>query len=116
MTAVARQLRTHVSVLLAATLAACVRAPTGDSPAPPPQMFFSQYILSKRGALSKIEYGIDVEMPDQEWEFPAWDKPGIGPITADVKSYRDIPAGTKFMTVRLSYKDGSKGEVVRFTR
>ncbi len=73
-------------------------------------------LMSYRGALTRIEYGIDKDVPDQEWEFPEWDKPGTALITKDVPTFRAIPKTTRFITVRLSFKDGTRTDVVKYPR
>ena len=56
------------------------------------------------------------EDPDLEWAFLRWDKPGVAPVSEDVEIHRIIPKDTQFMTVRLSFKDGTVSETVRFER
>ena len=73
-------------------------------------------LMSSRGALTRIEYGIDKDVPDQEWEFPEWDMPGSALITEDVPTYRAIPKETRFITVRLNFKDGTRTDVVKYPR
>jgi len=73
-------------------------------------------LMSYRGALTRIEYGIDKDVPDQEWEFPEWDKPGTALITSDVPTFRAIPKETSFITVRLNFKDGTRTDVVKYPR
>ena len=78
-------------------------------------VYFS-HIVGYRGSLTKIEYGMDTEVPDLVWEFPEWNQPGTAPVTDDVEIYRSIPPDVQFITVKLSYKDGTVSEVVRFDR
>jgi len=78
-------------------------------------LYFS-HLLSHRGVLSEIKYGIDKDTPDTTYPFPAYDKPGNAPITEDVTIYTAVPAATKFVTVQLAFRDGTKSEVVRFDR
>ncbi len=67
--------------------------------------YFS-HLMSYRGAISQIKYGIDRDMPDQEYKFPPFDGPGTAGVTSDVPIYIVIPKGTKYMTVQVTYKDG----------
>ena len=73
-------------------------------------------LMSYRGALTRIEFGIDKDVPDQEWGFPEWDKPGGALITKDVPTFRAIPKTTRFITVRLNFKDGTRTDVVKYPR
>ena len=78
-------------------------------------VYFS-HLVGYRGALEKIEYGIDTEEPNLDWAFPQWSEPGIAPTGPEVETYRSIPKDTKYMTVRVSFKDGTVSKVVRFER
>ncbi len=73
-------------------------------------------LLSYRGAVEKISYGLDKEQPDTDFPFPAWDEAGSALITAEVQPYISIPKETQFVTVQLSYKNGEKSEIVRIER
>lgn len=73
-------------------------------------------LLSYRGAVEKIAYGLDKEHPDTDFPFPAWDKPGTALITAEVQPYLSIPQETQFVTLQLTYKNGEKSEIVRIER
>ena len=73
-------------------------------------------LLGQRGVLSSIRYGIDQETPDTEYTFPPYKKPGFAPISGDAKIYMEVPGDTQYMTVRVSYKDGTKSEVIRIDR
>ena len=78
-------------------------------------LYFTQ-VLSYRGALSTILYGVNRAKPNKNFRFPAWKKTGIAPITANVKPYINVPKSTRYVTVQLTYKNGDKSEVVRFDR
>ncbi|MEM0970458.1 MAG: hypothetical protein AAGJ31_13975, partial [Verrucomicrobiota bacterium] len=78
-------------------------------------LYFS-HLLSHRGSFTDIAYGLNRETPDQTFDFPAWDKPGNALITQDVNIYLTVPDETTFATVQVSYKDGTKSEIVRINR
>jgi hypothetical protein len=78
-------------------------------------LYFS-HLLSHRGILKEIRYGLDKATPDTAYPFPAYDKPGIAPITEEVSIYTAVPDTTKFVTVQLTFTDGTQSEVVRFDR
>ena len=73
-------------------------------------------LLSYRGAIDKITYGLDKETPDTDFPFPAWEKAGSALITAEVSSFLSIPKETQFASVQLTYKNGEKSEIVRIAR
>ena len=73
-------------------------------------------LMSYRGAIEQIRYGLDSENTNIGFDFPVWEGPGIAPINADTPVYLEIPAATKFVTVQLQYKDGTDSKTVRFER
>ena len=73
-------------------------------------------LMSYRGAIEKITYGLDKELPDTDFPFPAWDNAGTATIDGDFLPLITVPKETTFATVQLTYKDGSESEVVRFDR
>ena len=79
-------------------------------------LIYLTHVLGYRGALDKIEYGVDREVPDQAWAFPPYDEAGYAPVGPDVEVSRVVPDDTRFVTVRLHYKDGSESAIVRFDR
>lgn len=78
-------------------------------------LYFS-HLMVYRGALEKIEYGLDREIPDKEFTFPAWNKPGMATIDAKTKVYLTVGRGTSYATARLTYKNGDKSPIMRFDR
>ncbi len=79
-------------------------------------LLYFTHLLSYRGALSKIEYGLNQESPHQNFEFPPWDKPGIAMIDGSFPMFLTVPGNTTFATVRLTYKNGDTSQVMRFDR
>tara|TARA_R110002096_G_scaffold16106_31_gene55212 strand:+ start:1703 stop:3340 length:1638 start_codon:yes stop_codon:yes gene_type:complete len=78
-------------------------------------LYFS-HLLTHRGVLTGIRYGVDKETPDQSFDFPAYEKPGMADISSDVTIYTTVPDATKFVTVQLSFKDGTQSEIATFER
>ena len=68
-------------------------------------------LLSNRCALREIHYGIERSTPDREFEFPPCDpnQPHTVPDGITV----DAPAGTNYVSVQVTYFDGTKSEVVQ---
>jgi len=79
-------------------------------------LLYFTHLLSYRGALLKIEYGLNRETPNKKFKFPMWKKPGLAPINANTKAYLKVPKSTRYASVRLTYKNGDKSDTVRFER
>lgn len=78
-------------------------------------LYFTQ-LLTYRGALAKIAYGINTDTPDKEFPFPAWNQTGLADIDGSFPIYQTVPNNTQFVTVQLTYKNGDQSSVVRFDR
>jgi hypothetical protein len=78
-------------------------------------LYFS-HLLSYRGVLKEIRYGVDKDIPDTKYPFPPYDKPGFAPISEDVTIHIEVPATTQSVTVQLTFRDGTQSEIVRFNR
>ena len=79
-------------------------------------LIYFTHLMSWRGGISRIYYGLDKENPDREFKFPAHKGVGTADLTADVPVYMKVPSGVKFITVRLVYFDQTQSDVVRYTR
>ena len=71
-------------------------------------------LMSYRGAIAEIRYGVDREAPDRVFAFPADDNPRISPISPEVPVYVDVPRTTRFVTVQLRFKDGTVSPIGRY--
>lgn len=76
-------------------------------------IYFSQ-VLSFRQALKEIRYSINDDSLDKTFPF----KPHEGTSTPDLSDdkypiYIKAPAGTKFVSIQLTYKDNEKSDVVK---
>lgn len=78
-------------------------------------LYFS-HLMTYRGVIEKIEYGVDKNTPDKNFRFPAWNKPGLAPITANMKLYLNVPQSASYATIQLTYKNGDKSEIYRIDR
>ncbi|MFV1958210.1 MAG: hypothetical protein ACC662_02230, partial [Planctomycetota bacterium] len=78
-------------------------------------VYFTQ-LLSHRGALEAIRYGVDVEAPDRDFAFSPADPRNPYAMNPNDTIYLDVPPETEFVTVQLTFADGTKSEVVRFDR
>ncbi|MDQ8184692.1 hypothetical protein [Pelagicoccus sp. SDUM812002] len=78
-------------------------------------LYFTQ-LMPYRGALEKVLYGIEVEQPDQEFEFPSWDEAGLAEIDGSFPLWAVVPESTSFASVQLVYKDGDRSAILSFRR
>jgi len=79
-------------------------------------LYFSQ-LVSYRGALKEIRYGLDKDVPDTAYDFPPHQgPPGVSPIPDGFLPYIEVPAATKFVSVQVTYRDGAKTDVIRIDR
>ena len=69
-------------------------------------------LVSHRDALTVIEYGFD-EPPEKKLRFTPSDVP-TREIVSDDELYVVVPAGTKQVTVRVTYRDGQVSETRKF--
>ena len=77
-------------------------------------LVYFTHLMSWRGGISRIYYGIDKETPDREFKFPPHKGAGTALITEDVPVYIEVPSGVKFVTVRVVYFDQTRSDVVTF--
>jgi len=73
-------------------------------------------LLSYRAAFEEIRWGLDVEAPDRTLPFSAPDPKHPYAVNPDDTLYVEVPASTKFATVRLRFRDGTTSDVVKITR
>ncbi|MCC2110725.1 MAG: caspase family protein [Hyphomicrobiales bacterium] len=81
------------------------------------RLVYFTHLLSYRCALDDVLYGLDTDEPDKSFAIPACDpsNPHAIPESAigdDI--YRAIPKKTRFISVQLVFKDGTRSEVKRF--
>lgn len=72
-------------------------------------------LLSHRGILKSIRYSFDNESLDKEFPFSP-PKPGEGPFeVGDGLIYLKAPDGLKFVALQLTFVDGTKSEVKKYS-
>lgn len=79
-------------------------------------LLYFTHLMTYRGALSKIEYGLNTDTPNQVFDFPPSNVPGVAPIDGSFPLYLTVPSNTRYATVQLTYKNGDKSRVMRFDR
>ena len=79
-------------------------------------LLYFTHLLSSRSALSKIAYGLDTDVPDRDFPFTPADPRNPHAIDTDATIYISVPKTTKYVTVRVTYADGTTSEVNRIER
>jgi uncharacterized caspase-like protein len=81
------------------------------------RLVYFTHLISYRCAIDEVRYGIDSETPTEIFEMAACDPddphavPSSGPGST---IYITIPKPTAFMSVQLTYADGTRSEVQRY--
>ncbi|MEO0438731.1 MAG: hypothetical protein AAF098_17685 [Pseudomonadota bacterium] len=78
------------------------------------RLLYFSHLMTYRGSLKEIRYGLNSGKPSRRYRFPAWRKAGIAPIDEKTPLYIEVPRSTRYATVQLTYKDESKSAVQRF--
>lgn len=76
-------------------------------------LYFS-HLMTYRGSIEKIHYGLNTDTPNKEFRFPAWRKSGLAAIDQNTPMYISVPRSTRYVSVQLTYKDGTRSRVERF--
>jgi hypothetical protein len=78
------------------------------------QLAYCTHLISLRHALREIRYAIDSESLTDTFPLPpaSPDSPYDVPSTATI--FVDLPAEAKFITVQLTYRDGTQSQPQRF--
>ncbi|MEJ2116970.1 MAG: hypothetical protein P8Y36_03325 [Alphaproteobacteria bacterium] len=78
-------------------------------------LVYFTHLLTARCALRKIAYGVNSDATPKIFDMPACN-PKDPYSVRDSKIYIEVPGDSRFVTVRLTYADGSKSEPERFER
>ena len=77
-------------------------------------LVYYTHLVSYRCAIREVRIGIDTAVPDKVLKLPPCDLRDPSAITAGMMLYEKLPAATQFMSVELTYRDGSVSEVKSF--
>jgi hypothetical protein len=77
-------------------------------------LVYYSHLISYRCAIREVRIGIDTAVPNQVLKMPPCDMRDPSAITASNALYQKLPASTQFMSVELTYRDGSVSEVKSF--
>ena len=73
-------------------------------------MVYYTHLLSYRCAIREVKIGIDTTVPDKKLALPPCNPADPSSHPEKSVSYMKLPAGTKLMSIELTYKDGSVSE------
>jgi len=71
-------------------------------------------LMSYRGAIAEVRYGVDRDAPDRVFAFPADDNPRMSLIAPDVPTVVYVSLVTRFVTVQQRFKDGTLSPIRRY--
>ena len=77
-------------------------------------LIYFSHLLSSKCGLSEIRYGVDKDVPDQVFEKGICDIKKSHSIGRGQKIYVKESLDTKFVTVQLTYADGTRSDVEKF--
>ena len=78
-------------------------------------LVYFTHLLTARCALREIAYGVNSDATPKTFEMPACNPKDPYSVRSN-KIYIEVPGDSRFVTVRLTYADGSKSEPERFER
>jgi hypothetical protein len=78
------------------------------------RLLYFTHLMSYRGSIESIKYGLNSDRPTKDFRFPPWRKAGLAPIDAKTPMYITVPRSTRYVTVQLDYKNGEQSAVQRF--
>ena len=79
-------------------------------------LVYYTHLMSYRCAIREARIGIDTSVPDQVLKMPPCDMKDPSAIPYDAKPYLKLSPLNKFVSVELTYRDGSVSEIKSFRR
>jgi len=79
-------------------------------------LVYYTHLVSYRCAIREVKIGIDTSVPDQVLKMPPCDMKDPVAIPYDIKPYLKLSPSNKFVSVELTYRDGSVSEIKSFRR
>lgn len=77
-------------------------------------MVYYTHLMSYRCAIREVKIGIDSTVPDRKLAMPACDPQNPSAIPSNAQPYLKLASGTKFVSIELTYRDGSVSEMKTF--
>ena len=79
-------------------------------------LVYYTHLMSYRCAIREVRIGIDTSVPDQVLKMPPCDMKDPSAIPYDAKPYLKLSPSNQFVSVELTYRDGSVSEIKSFRR
>ncbi|WP_409997746.1 caspase domain-containing protein [Bradyrhizobium sp. SZCCHNRI3043] len=79
-------------------------------------LVYYTHLMSYRCAIREVRIGIDTAVPDKVLNMPGCDMRDPIAIPSNATPYLKLPPATKFVSVELTYRDGSVSEIKSFRR
>jgi hypothetical protein len=79
-------------------------------------LVYYTHLMSYRCAIRQVRIGIDTAMPDKVLNMPACNMKDPISIPEGAAPYLKLPPSTQFVSVELTYRDGSVSEIKSFRR
>nr|WP_315779057.1 MULTISPECIES: caspase family protein [unclassified Bradyrhizobium] len=79
-------------------------------------LVYYTHLMSYRCAIREVRIGIDSTVPDKVLNMPGCDMRDPIAIPSNAMPYLKLPPATKFVSVELTYRDGSVSEIKSFRR
>ncbi len=79
-------------------------------------LVYYTHLMSYRCAIREVRVGIDSAVPDKVLKMPPCDMRDPGVIPRDAQPYLKLAPSTRFVSVELTYRDGSVSQTRSFRR
>jgi Caspase domain len=79
-------------------------------------LVYYTHLISYRCAIREARFGVDSAVPDKVLKMPPCDPRDPSAIPHDALPYLKLPPSTQFVSVELTYRDGSVSEIRSFRR
>ena len=79
-------------------------------------LVYYTHLMSYRCAIREVKIGVDSSVPDQVIKMPPCNAKDPLAIPADAKPYLKLSPSNRFVSVELTYRDGSVSEIKSFRR
>jgi hypothetical protein len=79
-------------------------------------LVYYTHLMTNRCAIREARIGIDTTVPDRVLSMPPCDPRDPNSIPANATPYLKLAPSTQFVSVELTYRDGSVSEIKSFRR
>ncbi len=79
-------------------------------------LVYYTHLMSYRCAIREVRIGIDSAVPDRVLKMPSCNTRDPSAIPSDAQPYLKLAPSTQFVSVELTYRDGSVSEIKSFRR